>query len=105
MRYCRTRQRAILLLHNSKGHNLARLKLQYYLLPHNIYNFNYLPPAEDSGRVDFVILLGNSPPETIEARGRRLYRDGNSIGVELVNTDDMGYVFRVTDVPGGQDNE
>lgn len=90
----------ILLLHNSKGHNLARLKLQYYLLPHNIYNFNFLPPVDNRSSVDFVILLGNTPPETIEARGQRLYRDGNSIGVEMINRDDMGYVFRVTDMSG-----
>lgn len=52
------RQR-LFLLHNSRGHNYQRLRLQYHLLPLNIYNFgaSLLPPgAMRPG--DHVLQLG-----------------------------------------------
>jgi hypothetical protein len=85
----------ILLLHNSNGHNFARLRMQYYLLPHNVYNFDQLPPEGGESSLDYVLLLGNSPPSEIAARGQRLVQDGRSIAVELLNQDNMGYLFRV----------
>lgn len=85
----------ILLLHNSSGHNLARLRMQYYLLPHNVYNFNELPPHGEQSRLDYVLLLGHQPPAEVAAHNGRLYQKGRSIAVELIDQDSMGYLFRV----------
>lgn len=85
----------ILLLHNSDGHNFARLRMQYYLLPHNVYNFDELPPEAGGNSLDYVLLLGQTPPSEITARGQYLFQEGRSIAVELFNRDNMGYLFRV----------
>jgi len=84
----------ILLLHNSDGHNLARLKLQYYLLPHNVYNYDGLPPPGREKSVDYVILLGSTPPANIDASGGKLVQNDRALGVSLINSDPAGYLFR-----------
>ena len=46
------------ILHDSVGHNFDRLKMQYYLLPHNVYNYGSLPPGELVKEGDYVLVLG-----------------------------------------------
>lgn len=51
----------LFILHDSYDQNLDRLKMQYYLLPHNIYNFGLLPPEKSLRKGDYLLTLGPIP--------------------------------------------
>jgi hypothetical protein len=87
----------ILLLHNSKKHNFNRLKSQYYLLPHNVFNYGDLPPKEPLGTLDYILMLGVNPDVVFEADAQRLrWKEKRTLAVELVDSDPMGQLYRVT---------
>lgn len=92
----------ILLLHDSSSHNFARLKAQYYLLPHNVYNFGRIPPAYGLETFDYVLLLGETPRVSFDADAHALrWKHGKrALGVELLDDDFMGRLYRVTPRPG-----
>lgn len=87
----------ILLLHNSRKHNFDRLKSQYYLLPHNVYNYGDKPPKENLGTLDYILLLGETPDVVFEPEGQRLrWKKRHTLAVELLDSDSMGQLYRVT---------
>jgi len=91
----------IILLHQQReGHNYERLKAQYYLLPHNVYNFdNELPPGDLQG-VDYILTLGASPFTRYRERERELVsRGGNRVSAALVDEDSLGSLYRVLPDP------
>mgnify|MGYP003675403934 CR=1 FL=1 len=71
----------VVLLHASEGHNHDRLRLQFHLLPANVYNYGsrLLAPGEIR-RGDYVLALGAlpefqySPRERLLSDGRHVYR-------------------------------
>ncbi|MEZ5555743.1 hypothetical protein [Haliea sp.] len=71
----------VVLLHASEGHNHDRLRLQFHLLPANVYNYGsrLLAPGE-MRRGDYVLTLGAlpgfqySPREQLLSDGRHVYR-------------------------------
>jgi len=87
----------ILLLHNSHSHNFNRLKAQYYLLPHNVFNFGRVPPEYGLGTIDYILVLGDSPRLEYDAgRQALLWKHGRrSLPVELLDDDFMGRLYRV----------
>lgn len=87
----------ILILHDSHGHNFARLKAQYYLLPHNVYNFGRVPPDYGLETVDYVLALGELPRVEFDAgKQALLWKHGKrSLKVELLDDDFMGRLYRV----------
>jgi hypothetical protein len=91
----------LFILHNSRGHNFQRLKLQYYLLPHNIYNLDTLPPAGAVREGDYILALVPVPGLEFHA-GRSLLRwgGGDPVPATLEHTHPMGKLFRLADVPG-----
>lgn len=97
------RNSRILILHNSHSHNFERLKAQYYLLPHNVYNFGRVPPNYGLETIDYILALGATPRLEYDAQARSLlWKFGKrSLPVELVDDDFMGRLYRV--LPRGGD--
>jgi len=88
----------VFLLHDSRGHNYWRLRLQFHLLPRNIYNFGreLLPP----GRMrpgDYVLLL--DPLEDIRFDARRgVLTDGeHQWPARRVDRHPFGRLYRLED--------
>ena len=65
----------LFLLHNSKGHNFYRLRLQYHLLPLNVHNFSRpFPPWEELRMGDYLLLLKTQKNEDL--RTSRQWQEG-----------------------------
>ena len=97
----------IFILHDSWVHNLERLKTQYYLLPHNIYNFNQWQPSQHLRSGDYILALGAVPGLTVNARDNQLSWQGTSFGVTVIDLDKRGTLYRIplsADLPVSPDN-
>lgn len=88
----------LLILHNSYSHNFTRLKAQYYLLPHNAYNYGRVPPEYGLETIDYVLVLGEVPRLEFDAQTQTLLwkRGRRSLQVELLDDDFMGRLYRVS---------
>ena len=86
----------IFLVHNSSGHNYARLRLQYHLLPHNIYNFDATLETEFVRPGDYVIFLEKVPGVRFDEANAAL-TIGNQLPVPaaIVHRAPLGTVFRI----------
>lgn len=84
----------IFLLHSSKGHNFWRLRLQFHLLPRNIYNFG-LALLSEMRAGDHVLVLGEidriryDEAQGVLSDGERAWR------AQLVDRSAYGRVFRL----------
>ena len=85
----------ILMLYVNDGHQFERLRLQYYLLPHNIYNFNKLPAPGQEQQVDYVIIIGDKLPPDMRIKGRSLIQGRRELPMQLVKSGSLGHLFRV----------
>ncbi|MDB4476208.1 hypothetical protein N9052_01360 [bacterium] len=87
----------LFVIHQSDGHNFDRLRLQYHLLPHNIYNFGMRARASKVRAGDYILLLGDPGENHYNAEtGRLISRPGNTIHADIIDTDPLGKVFRVS---------
>jgi len=89
----------IFILHQDFGHNAQRLKTQYYLLPHNIYNFNRVPPATGVRAGDFILVLGKVPQLRFESKAGQLTWRHRTLPVSIVDEDRQGTLFQVAPAP------
>jgi len=96
----------IFLLHNSTGHNFARLRLQYHLLPHNIYNYGKYPNKADLRRGDYILVLGAIPELGFDPDRQVLtWWRTNHLKVRRVDHHEVGDLYRVVKLPrGGRPN-
>lgn len=86
----------IFILHDSEGHNYDRLKAQYYLLPHNIYNYGRIPPAKAIGAGDFILVLGEVPGMSYQQETSLLtWGKGKSLSVKPLDSEPPGQLFQV----------
>lgn len=86
----------LFILHNSYGHNYQRLKMQYYLLPHNIYNLTTLPPGDALREGDYVLALQPLPGvEFHSVRSLLRWAGGPPLAVTLEHSHPMGKLFRI----------
>ncbi len=91
----------IFLLHDSRGHNFWRLRLQFHLLPRNIYNFgSELLPEMRSG--DHVVVLGEISDIRFDAE-RGVLSDGEiDRRAQLVDRHSDGRVYRLVGDGSGE---
>ncbi len=87
----------IIVLHDSQGHNFERLKAQYYLLPHKVFNFGRGPPKTGLAGIDYILVLGDIPslefnPQTNKLVGKH---GKKSLSVEQLDKEPMGALYRV----------
>lgn len=89
----------IYLLHDSPRRFYTRLKMQYYLLPHNIYNFGKYPMPEHLRDGDYLLELEEIPGlEYDEATGTLRWRD-QSLPITRVDTDAKGSLYLFEGLP------
>lgn len=86
----------LFILHDSEEHNYERLKVQYYLLPHNIYNYGRLPPGTKIKPGDFILKLGEVPDLNYQQNPDRLvWGKTGKLAVTLLDNDSQGQLFEV----------
>lgn len=87
----------IVILHDSQGHNFERLKAQYYLLPHKVYNFGRMPPKTGLSSIDYILVLGEvSGLEFHPQTNTLVWKHGKrSLVVDQLDSDSMGRLYRV----------
>jgi hypothetical protein len=83
----------IFLLQDTAHRTYRRLRAQYYLLPHNIYNYDRFPRPEYSTPGDYILVLGKVPGLAYE-RGALRWAE-QSLPAELVDLHSMGSVYRI----------
>jgi hypothetical protein len=91
----------VFILHDSEEHDFERLKTQYYLLPHNIYNYGRLPDKDAVKTGDFILMLGKIPGLEYSENSKTL-RWGNDqqLTVTLLDTDERGLLFVIAPALG-----
>lgn len=90
----------VFIVHDSSGHNFLRLRLQYHLLPHNIYNYKkkLMPKSVKEG--DYIILLEQIPGIRFSQSEKVLRSDKRApIPAESVYRFPFASVYRVTAEP------
>ena len=89
----------VFILHNSANHNFDRLKLQYYLLPFNIYNFKQYPRKKYLKPGDYIITLGEIAKLRYEGHsGKLVWGNSNYIDATpalLIDEHQLGNVYVV----------
>jgi hypothetical protein len=98
----------IFILHDSSTHNFTRLKTQYYLLPHNIYNFNRWQPHQQLQPGDYILELGTVPGLSFNAGVNQLSWKSTRLTVKVADRDPRGTLYRVplsTDITAHPDKQ
>ena len=86
----------ILILHDSDEHDYVRLKTQYHLLPHNIYNYGRYPETRGLRPGDFVLVLGTVPGLSFDEASRKLaWGAGQQLGAKLLDRDARGTLLQI----------
>ncbi len=85
----------IQLLHDSPLRTYQRLKTQYYLFPHNTYNFDRYPRKESSRPGDYILILGDIPGLSYDEGQQQLQWHGNTMAAERLDTHPLGSLYRV----------
>ena len=88
--------RRLFLLHGSEGHNFQRLRLQYHLLPLNVYNFGsaLLPPGEMRPG-DYLLQFGPLERLRYDAPSGVLEDDRQRWQAHLLDQRELGRLFRL----------
>ena len=88
----------LFIMHNSYDHNPHRLRLQYHLLPLNIYNLGTHLPETRFGSDDYVLLLGPNPGYVYDRDSSTLvWNKCQGVSAALVDAHSQGYLFKITD--------
>jgi hypothetical protein len=89
-------KRLFLVRDSDKYHDFQRLRLQFHLLPINVFSSGSGAfPAEKTRPGDHILLLGETPGMRFNAARSRLESAGQSVPVTLVMEDPLGRLFRV----------
>lgn len=89
----------IFITHSARGHNFLRLKLQYYLLPHNVFNYGQEPPLDSVRPGDYLISLGTTGHLHFDGNSTVSWGEGKSLTVVMLDQDPLGITYRVTAIP------
>jgi hypothetical protein len=85
----------IFLLHDSPAETYTRLKAQYYLLPHNVFNFDRFPERKSIKDGDYILVLGEVSGLAFSAERSALEWRGKSLAVKLIDNKSQGNLYRV----------
>ena len=86
----------VFVIHSSiGGHDYTRLRLQYLLLPANIYNFSAkLPDPQYVRPGDYILLLGEKQGATFSAAERQLTQGNRVLNAVQVDEHSLGKTYR-----------
>lgn len=91
----------IFLLEDTAHRTYTRLKAQYYLLPHNLYNYDRIPRKNAVRNGDYILVLGKVEGLEYSAEKHRLNwlepkGEAKSISAEKIDEQKLGTVYKVT---------
>ena len=90
----------VFIIHPDEGHVLTRLRLQYYLLPHNVFNAGKYP-RDSALPGDYLVVLGTIPGLAFDGENRLLTWPGGQTGpVEAIDHNEHGRVYRLLEGNG-----
>ena len=93
-----TTDQRLFILHDSRGHNYWRLRLQFHLLPMNVYNFGRrLLPAGKMRPGDYVLVLDRIEGLEFEAECGVLADAGQQWPAVRVDRHPFGRLYRLED--------
>jgi len=84
----------IFLLHNAERRGYRRLKTQFYLLPHNIYNFGKVPRTSLLRSGDYILVLDEIEELSYLKDQGVLSWQGGSVPAELIDEQPLGALYR-----------
>jgi hypothetical protein len=73
----------------------TRLKAQFYLLPHNIFNYDRFPRKRSSRVGDYILVLGTVNGLEFSPATSTLAWRGKSLPVKLVDSRPDGNLYKV----------
>ena len=90
----------ILLLHDSDHRTYTRLKAQYYLLPHNVFNYDRVPRKNATDNADYILALGDIRGLQFSAETHTLnWADSKgktkTLKVALIDTNPLGTLYKI----------
>jgi len=84
------------IVHEAITHDFERLKMQYYLLPHNSYNFRKGPSSTLFRKGDYVLVLGEQDYPRYDQSSQKLrWEHGKKLRVRVVDEHAMGTLYQV----------
>ena len=89
----------IFILADNRGqrHEYRRLRTQFHLLPHNIYNYGSLPPRRHVRNGDYLLVLGEVKGLAFEPAKEVLrWGKGKRLKATLVDQHPVGTIYQVT---------
>ncbi len=86
----------VLILSAATGHDYRRLRMQYHLLPHNIYNYGAYPLIQGLHPGTYILVLGEVDVLEFTAADRRLRWLGHRVEVERLDAANDAVLYRVT---------
>jgi hypothetical protein len=85
----------IVLLHDSEPAHYQRLKAQFYLFPHNTFNFLRVPPTGGALEADYIWALGEIKGLDFSLETNTLRWQGHQLAVKRVDVHPLGTLYRV----------
>ena len=82
------------LIHDSEVRNYRRLKMQHYLLPHNVFNFYRLPRANTLQPGDLILALDQPPGLHYSTDTSQFQWNGQSVRATLLDDTAPGIIYR-----------
>jgi hypothetical protein len=88
--------RIFLLNSQTPGHHFRRLRTQFHLLPHNIYNFGEYPIVGHTRPGDYIITLDELPNVNHDQNtGALVWSGKNQLPADLLYSSDVGNLYLV----------
>jgi hypothetical protein len=86
----------VFLLEDTPHRTYKRLKLQYYLLPHNIYNYDRFPQQKAIHDGDYILVLGEIDGLEYDSGSQTLNWSNKTLKVKQTDTHALGNIYQVT---------
>lgn len=86
----------MLILH-TEWRDLTRLRLMYYLLPHNIYNYNRYPDKKYLNDGDYILVIGAIPEVEYSVRDEVLRWRHGAVRVTRLDRGSIGTLYQYHD--------
>lgn len=94
-----TRPGTVFVLSERLGHDYQRLRIQYHLLPHSVYNYGRVPPTAMMREGDYIVVLGEVAGLVFVDTNDRLRWEGLSLPVTRLDVSSQGVLYRVEAYP------
>ena len=85
----------------NEARDYSRLKLQYYLLPHNIYNYGKYPAKTYLHEGDYILTMGEIPGISYDIGTQSLkWPDGEQVHAVRLDKNSLGILYQVLPAKG-----